>query len=518
MLKRIKYVLIFILMLLPINVFAKADVYDVILFFGQSNMTGYAGIYDNEKNVDVRLNNIGIDSFSQKTGINKSILNNYTKMNHVNVSISDNCLYEYVYETNSLREITSSTTTLGENLKWNSSTNKFDTVERQTYFASQESYGTNMIPQFAQTYYKATGRKVIAVMVSNGGEEIAHFLPHDQVATYSSSTDAEAKNQYIYEAMKAKYNAAIAYLNGHSSQYKIGKKLYIIFQGESDASNIASGSLDADGYYSIFKKVHNKLVSDLGIQYGGIVETGGRPGIANSVAINKLNTAQAKLVSENSDIFLASSYPYDHYVPDEGHYQGSDYASALENAKLSMCIVDNENNSIHFNSAALSQIGLESAQNAVKYLNDNNKWLTSLSVGGKSLTIGNSTTFSLEVDEDVDSVSIAATTLHTGITFVSGYGPRDVDLEDDETTILLKVSDGNTTKTYTIVVSKNKEESPEDDPEDDTPTGDDKKEEVVEVPDTGLYRSRVLIVISIITIVSGLAICIYNTKLTKKDE
>ena len=41
--------LLFCLLCFPYKVFAKAEVYDVVLFFGQSNMTGYAGSYDTEK-------------------------------------------------------------------------------------------------------------------------------------------------------------------------------------------------------------------------------------------------------------------------------------------------------------------------------------------------------------------------------------------------------------------------------------------------------------------------------------
>ena len=162
--------LLFCLLCFPYKIFAKAEVYDVVLFFGQSNMTGYAGSYDTEKAKDSRLTEMGIDSFSTATGINKQIVNKYTKMNHVDVDIAEGTAYEYIYSSNSLREIKSSTETLGENLEWNTSTNKPVACDRKSYFASQESYGTNIIPQFAKSYYEKTGRIIIAVIISNGGE------------------------------------------------------------------------------------------------------------------------------------------------------------------------------------------------------------------------------------------------------------------------------------------------------------------------------------------------------------
>ena len=54
------------------------DIYDVILFWGQSNMVGY-GVpveYNNkEKPVDSRLASLGIDDFSERSGIEKEIPN-----------------------------------------------------------------------------------------------------------------------------------------------------------------------------------------------------------------------------------------------------------------------------------------------------------------------------------------------------------------------------------------------------------------------------------------------------------
>ena len=84
--------LILCILCLPYGVFAKAEVYDVVLFFGQSNMTGFAGKYTGDDSSDSRIGN-DLNAFSNKTGINMDILNNYTAVNHVNVPIESGTAY-----------------------------------------------------------------------------------------------------------------------------------------------------------------------------------------------------------------------------------------------------------------------------------------------------------------------------------------------------------------------------------------------------------------------------------------
>ena len=243
------------ILFIPKSVFAEAEEVDVILFFGQSNMVGYDGRFDTERVRDARLDQLGIDDYSTRTGIDKSILSNYSKMNHVDVELTNGSGYEYDYLTNSLKEITSSTETLGESLSYNTSTNKLIAYSSGSQ-ASEKSRGTNMIPQFVKNYYDRTGRKVIAIMVGKGGEEIASFLPHSEVLEYSKAGDS-SKNLYIYEAMVEKYRASISYLNDHSDLYKVGKRSYVVFQGEKDAEYISSGSMSSQDYYDLFTKHMN---------------------------------------------------------------------------------------------------------------------------------------------------------------------------------------------------------------------------------------------------------------------
>ena len=116
----------------------QQEVYDVILFWGQSNMTGYCGLYNtdakaqqkgsnNEAKADPRYNysdSSSVRNYSQKTGIDEEILSNSQQMNWVKITQEPNTVFDYVYSTNKLTEITENTKYIGETLKYNKNTNK----------------------------------------------------------------------------------------------------------------------------------------------------------------------------------------------------------------------------------------------------------------------------------------------------------------------------------------------------------------------------------------------------------
>ncbi len=342
-----------------------ADIYDVILFWGQSNMVGTCGLRDTEKEKDTRYNykdNESVSQFSKITGISEEILRNSKTMNHINITQESETAFEYLYMSNTLQEITENTKILGESLKYNKATKKLEEVT--SGYSIQKSYGTNMIPQFCKTYYEHTGHKVVAVFCANGGEIIENFLP-------STDEDYGDKNtQYIYEAMVEKYNSATKYLEDNN--YKIGNKLYVVFQGETNAYN---GRTSTEDYKKYFKKVHKYLKNDTGITKGAIVQTAREIGLANHYkGTMQIHQAQEELINENNDIILGTSYAWDHYVPDETNYKSEEfktnifidsegnkleYNKAYEYAGYSVCP---DNNIIHFTSAALSQIGAETAE------------------------------------------------------------------------------------------------------------------------------------------------------------
>lgn len=359
--KKIQYFIVFIIFLIIIfnsqNIYAaEGDVYDVILFWGQSNMVGSAGYKTGEDKKDTRVDED--KNFSKYSGIKQEIIDSYESYKYTRVDLDTATAYEFMYDSNKFRRLNSNITRLGEFLKYEKDTGNLILTDSSTY-SLQKSYGTNMIPQFCKTYYENTGRKVAAVLCANGGEKISNFLP------LTDSEYGDTKNQYIYEATVKKYNAAVKYLEDNN--FEIGCKLYVVFQGESDVS----GKTGTDKYKKRFLKVHNNIKNDLGITKGAIVQTSytiGKEGYYEDV--EKIHKAQEELINENADIICGSTYSYDRYIPDKDTYEKEDYINniftdkngekldfdtAKKYAEYSVCAPTN--NAIHFTSAALAQIG-----------------------------------------------------------------------------------------------------------------------------------------------------------------
>ena len=411
-------IIIFILSFLCVQFFAhfvfvkpsytsNEDVYDVILFWGQSNMVGSCGNRTYEKSADTRYTNTNsssVKAYSKKSGIDETFLSNSVRMNYVKITQTPNTVYEYNYLQNSLNEINQNTEYLGEKLVYNSG--KLITPTDSKY-SIQKSAGTNIIPQFAKTYYEKTGHKVIVVFAANGGEKISHFLP---------STDSEyddANNQMIYESMVIKYKAAIKYLNDNN--YNIGRKIWVSFQGESDVSAKTTTST----YKSQFLKVHNYLKNDLKITQGAIIQTSfdvyRASGTINS-GVKSIRDAQVQLANENDEIVLGSKYAYSHYIPHEESYNNASYTNSLyldENgnklpfeeafsiAASGVCDDGStHDNTIHFTSAALCQIGKETAELLVARLQDNTAPDITVSYSTTAPTNGD-VIVTLTADEDI---------------------------------------------------------------------------------------------------------------------
>lgn len=374
--KTIKFlVILFIIIFISIQfLFSKPsytsseDVYDVILFWGQSNMVGYCGNKDYEKSPDYRYtytDSSSVKAYSKKSGIDENFLANSVRMNYVKINQTPNTVYEYVYSQNKLSEITENTENFGERMIYESG----KLTPTSTPYSIQRSAGTNVIPQFAKTYYEKTGHKVIVVFAANGGEKISHFLP---------STDSEyddANNQMIYESMVTKYQAAIKYLTDNN--YNIDRKVWVSFQGESDVGN----NTTLANYKNQFLKVHNYLKEDLGITKGAIIQTSYNICSKKANAydhINYIHDAQVQLSEENDDIVLGSDYAYLRYLPQEDVYSSDSYTNPLFLDKNGNKLPYEEafsitasglcddgtshDNIIHCTSAALCQIGKETAE------------------------------------------------------------------------------------------------------------------------------------------------------------
>ena len=384
-LKMISYAIIFSMLIqVPIPIVfnfktyaatTNDDIYDVILFWGQSNMVG--SCYP-RKESELRFNpedSTEVKNYSKISGISEDILskNSKTAMNIVFIPQKSKTVYEYVYTKDSIKEITEETTQYGEHLIYNISNENLEIPQNNSIRSLSASKGTNIIPEFCRTYYEKTGHKVVAVLAAREGKPIRQFLPYNDKDNTVSDNEKELR---LYESIKEKYNKAINYLNRNN--YKIGTKMYVAFQGEADVGNTIETT--NTNYYNQFMKVHNYLKKDLGIQKGAIVETARASGTYRLDAVNIIHQALERLIG-NSDIILGSTFSYDKYVPIESDYNNCNtkitfdsngnkisYQNALEKARMAEDYINEEsrNNAVHLTSAALSQVGRETAQNLAK--------------------------------------------------------------------------------------------------------------------------------------------------------
>lgn len=427
----IKKILFLSFLFLAFNVFpkvsfAQGDIYDIILFFGQSNMVGFSNEY-------------------------------------LYIDVPKSAAYEYMYGENELRMIDGSTKNFGETLKYDNVTHKLKYVSLSDT-SIKTSKGTNMIPQFVKVYYELTGHKVIVVFAAKGSQQIANFLPNDTILEMSLSDKNIVKDQFLYEAIVEKYNKAVevtkSYINvlnkdlDDNNKNSIGKKFYIVFQGEDDVlllQNNKNGYSSSD-YYERFMMVHNNLKKDCDIEFGGVVEVGSRIGANRYNGLVEVNVAQEMIINNNDDIFLGSAFPFNNYVPDREHYNGQDnYNNALKLAKSYM-VADN----IHFNAKTLSLIGEECARNAVSYLYNNYNWLTSIKVNDKEILVDNVYNYDLFISNSLDNITIDASLLGNNLEFEDGYGPRGVSLKKGINEVILKIrnKNDNTIKSYVINIVK----------------------------------------------------------------
>ena len=438
------------------------DIYDVVLFWGQSNMVGRCmkdfqlSEYTGSK--DKKLIELGTTEFSNKSQIDIDIVEKYTRPDHVNVDIIPGTVYYFSYvpkdegasynstnktfDRNSmnmgLTPIFSNTLTIGEDIYYEISSSAGCThknkLTNQNYknssngncanATSEKSSGTNMIPQFGKTYYEKTGHKVVFVYAAIGGKVISRFLPyernkdeHNTVSkTFNGETYQGEYNQwnaynatsgavaittskydymrYTYEYMISSYKEAINYLT--SNNMRIGKKFYVVMQGENDAglANRNSQLRTKNEYKNLLKEVHDDLKTELNLDFGVIAATSCTTGVCNLKTTDAIHGAQLELVNENNDIILGSDFAYKTFI---GNYNlnykdpsnpnfikqmsTTDFNTVYNNYNLSRCIVYNssgeaivsgtDNNRNHFNSAGLSQIGKEVAISASKRIKGN---------------------------------------------------------------------------------------------------------------------------------------------------
>ena len=383
---------------------ADEDVYDVILFWGQSNMQGCCTPV-----AETRYNPAdpsSISEYSRTSMIDQDILAclgsmyGTTLRNYMAIPQVSNTVFEYMYTTNSLQEINSSTWALGEDLMVNSD-GSLSTTDNTNIKALYSSFGTNMIPEFCRTYYQRTGHKVVAVFAANPGKEIRNFLPYNDP---DNNVSADYKALKLYEAIQEKYTSAINYLNSHN--LKIGIQAHVVFQGEAD---MAAYHTD---YEQMFMKLHNYF-KGLGMQKGVVVETSMQAGSMLMSQIDLFKNQQDSLIANNADIILGSSFPYDRYVPPQIDYDNCNTKICYyNNSKLSYTeaftrATQSEDyggeNALHYSSAGLSQVGRDCANSLADVL-DSTPPTLSVSYS-TTLKTNKDVTATITANEEIQGVS-----------------------------------------------------------------------------------------------------------------
>ena len=246
---------------------------DVILFTGQSNMVG-------------------------------------RETSRYTVDIPEGYAYEYKYLTDGLTELKNP---VGE-----------------TFGQAEVSSGSSIVPQFCADYVEATGRKVIAVHVARGGQEIAKFM----------------QGQTLYNNIVDKYSACLEYLET-SGEYSVGHTFYVMFQGESDSLNTSTGKTTSkEQYISNYMNFHDGLQQEFDFEFGAIIYTG-RNTNESLAGVKTVNAAQKALAEAESDIIVCDKEPADWY-------------------RLHLEYMRSDN--VHLNAEGLKRVGSESCKNILNYM------------------------------------------------------------------------------------------------------------------------------------------------------
>ena len=175
-------------------------------------------------------------------------------------------------------------------------------------------------------------------------------------------------NPYIYENLVSKYKAALTALDKQG--YKVENSFYVVFQGEANAST--STKYGYKNYYNRYLRVHNNLKKALGLKFGAIIYTSNRPSVRSDKNrckdIDGLHAVQAQLISKNKDIMLGSDWGYRRYTEKYEPAFGFKAHTVTYNGTTYQI----DENTIHFNSAALSKIGVDTALNVSKRIKNPN--------------------------------------------------------------------------------------------------------------------------------------------------
>lgn len=338
--------------------------YDLVLFFGQSNLIGSA-------RMDSPNPFAGMDAeaASAMTGIDPDLIEATVSATKVNLDIPEGAALEYHLLSDSFAPVTGNSR-FGEwdvddrgayaGVKFQPMTEDFgpvylDDPNALLEMASSASDSTNLIHAFCAEWYETTGHRVLVVFAAVGGAPIEKFLPVDDPDYLNG-----VSGSYLFEYIRASVDGAVK--RAVREGLPLQNAYFVSFQGEGNARDPK------------YRRVYQKVVANLkglGITKGALIETSNKIGDAKLAAgVNRVHQDQEAIIAEDPDICLGSSLDYDHYIPDRKTYEEKDarwrklwgnlpYEEAYQRARL---LTDpNRKNLVHLNSTALAMIGRQTA-------------------------------------------------------------------------------------------------------------------------------------------------------------
>ncbi|MDE6504759.1 MAG: hypothetical protein K2L42_02700, partial [Clostridia bacterium] len=198
--------------------------------------------------------------------------------------------------------------------------------------AGSNGNGSSIVPQFCADYVENTGRKIVAVHTAKGGQQISYFAP--------------GNSNNMYPVIVEKYNKCLDYLE-ENPNFTIGKKYYVMFQGESDSlESSARITTSKHVYKQTYMSFHNAVKEECGFEFGALIQTGRNSNISYT-GIIEIAQAKNELAFENDDIIMLDQEPVNYF-----------------NRNTNYMISDN----IHYNIDGLRKVATDSCAALVNYL------------------------------------------------------------------------------------------------------------------------------------------------------
>ncbi|MDE7214693.1 MAG: Ig-like domain-containing protein, partial [Clostridia bacterium] len=175
--------------------------------------------------------------------------------------------------------------------------------------------------------------KIVAVHTAKGGQQISYFAPN-------------SNNNNMYPVIVEKYNKCLDYLE-ENPNFTVGKKYYVMFQGESDslASNTMATTSKHE-YKQTYMSFHNAVKQECGFEFGALIQTGRNSNVSFE-GIIEIAQAKNELAFEHDDIIMLDQEPIKYF-----------------NQNLSYMMGDN----IHYNKEGLRKVATDSCAALVNYL------------------------------------------------------------------------------------------------------------------------------------------------------